>query len=171
MLKPNSGLQTGSQAGSNLSSSNAAIFMSPSGLGSLFSAPDLSGISDHPLRVSGVRHASTVELSEEGVEASASTVVTSTRSMSLFSVNSPFLFALVDDASLVPLFMGVVTNPAPENDHMLNDEPHDNSTMSDQPVVAENDDSSRLCMERDVAEGGRVQSCSTPVGEAEQPQA
>lgn len=150
---------------------NAAIFLSPSGLGSLFSAPNLSGISDHPLRVTGVRHASTVELSEEGVEASASTVVTSMRSMSLFSVNSPFLFALVDDASLVPLFMGVVTNPAPENDHMLNDQPHDNSTMSDQPDMAKSDDSSRSCVERYAAEGGSVQLCSTPVGEEEQPQA
>uniref|UniRef100_A0A8C4DN62 Serpin domain-containing protein n=1 Tax=Dicentrarchus labrax TaxID=13489 RepID=A0A8C4DN62_DICLA len=81
------------------------------GLGSLFLGPDLSGISDHPLKVTGVRHASTVELSEEGVEASATTVVTSMRSISLFSVNSPFLFALVDDASLAPLFMGIVTNP------------------------------------------------------------
>ncbi|CAF96208.1 unnamed protein product, partial [Tetraodon nigroviridis] len=83
------------------------------GLGSLFSGPDLSGITDHPLRVGSVRHASTVELSEKGVEASAATVVTTMRSISMFSVNSPFLFAIVDDASLVPLFMGIVTNPAP----------------------------------------------------------
>lgn len=102
------------------------------------------------------------------MEASASTVVTSTRSMSVFSVNSPFLFALVDDATLVPLFMGVVTNPAPENDRMLNDQPHDNSTMSDQPDMAKSADSSRSCVER---EGGSVQSCGTPVGEEAQPQA
>lgn len=94
-----------------------------SGLGSLFSGPDLSGISDQPLTVTGIRHASTIELSEEGVEASATTVVTSMRSVSMFSVNSPFLFALVDDASLTPLFMGIVTNPAPDNP-MLNDESH-----------------------------------------------
>ncbi|XP_005953262.2 alpha-2-antiplasmin [Haplochromis burtoni] len=93
------------------------------GLGSLFSGPDLSGISDQPLTVTGIRHASTIELSEEGVEASATTVVTSMRSVSMFSVNSPFLFALVDDASLTPLFMGIVTNPAPDNP-MLNDESH-----------------------------------------------
>ncbi|XP_030603058.1 alpha-2-antiplasmin [Archocentrus centrarchus] len=99
------------------------------GLGSLFSGPDLSGISDQPLTVTGVRHASTIELSEEGVEASATTVVTSMRSVSFFSVNSPFLFALVDDASLAPLFMGIVTNPAPDNS-MPNDDPHSNSIKS-----------------------------------------
>lgn len=133
--------------------SNSTLFLSPSGLGSLFSAPDLSGISDRPLRVTGVRHASTIELSEEGVEASAATVVTSTRSISIFSVNSPFLFALVDDASLVPLFMGVVTNPAPDHEHTLSDDPHLNGTASDQPAGASG--------ESESAEGG------APAGEVE----
>lgn len=118
------------------------------GLGSLFSGPDLSGISDNPLRVGSVRHASTVELSEEGVEASAATVVTTTRSISMFSVNSPFLFALVDDASLVPLFMGIVTNPAPDNDRMPNDEPLVNGTMSDQPVTVDSKHSNNVSTER-----------------------
>ncbi|XP_063750659.1 alpha-2-antiplasmin-like isoform X2 [Eleginops maclovinus] len=103
------------------------------GLGSLFSGPNLSGISNDPLQVTGVRHASTLELSEEGVEASATTAVTTMRSISLLSVNSPFFFALVDDASLTPLFMGFVTNPAPDRDPMLNDDPGRNGTMSDQP--------------------------------------
>lgn len=107
------------------------------GLGSLFSVPDLSGISNGPLRVTGVRHASTVELSEEGVEAAATTAVMATRILSIFSINSPFLFALVDDTSLTPLFMGVVTNPAPDNDPMLKDDPHGNITMSDQPKAAQ----------------------------------
>nr|XP_046266696.1 alpha-2-antiplasmin-like isoform X1 [Scatophagus argus]XP_046266697.1 alpha-2-antiplasmin-like isoform X1 [Scatophagus argus] len=138
------------------------------GLGSLFSGPDLSGISDHPLRVTDVRHASTVELNEEGVEASATTVVTSTRSVSLFSVNSPFLFALVDDASLAPLFMGIVTNPAPDNDRVLNDDPHGNRTMSDQPVMVNSKDSDTLCSEIEPAEGGSMQSCSAPTGDSEQ---
>ncbi|XP_059208429.1 alpha-2-antiplasmin [Centropristis striata] len=139
------------------------------GLGSLFSAPNLSGISDEPLRVTGVRHASTVELSEEGVEASAATVVTSMRSVSLFAVNSPFLFALVDDASLTPLFMGVVTNPAPDDDPMLNDDPSRNSTMSDQPA-AEN----ILKTDIDSEHGNRscsvtaAAACSAPAGETEQ---
>uniref|UniRef100_A0A667YJC1 Serpin domain-containing protein n=1 Tax=Myripristis murdjan TaxID=586833 RepID=A0A667YJC1_9TELE len=93
------------------------------GLGSLFSGPDLSGISDRPLKVTGVRHASTVELSEEGAEASATTVVTALRSIFTFSVNSPFIFALVDDTSLAPIFLGVVTNPAPDDAPMANDDP------------------------------------------------
>ncbi|XP_026213286.1 alpha-2-antiplasmin-like isoform X2 [Anabas testudineus] len=145
------------------------------GLGSLFSAPDLSGISDQPLRVTSVRHASTVELSEEGVEASATTVVTSMRSVSLFSVNSPFLFALVDDASLVPLFMGIVTNPAPDNDLMLNDDPHGNNTMNDQPVMDNvrsrdiNGEHNNIpCNEAEPAEGSSTHSCSAPTGEKEQ---
>ncbi|XP_068436359.1 alpha-2-antiplasmin-like [Clinocottus analis] len=113
--------------------------LSSIGLESLFSGPDLSGISDRPLAVTAVRHASALELSEEGVEASATTAVTSMRSVSLFSVNSPFLFALVDDASLAPLFMGVVTNPAPDHapDHnpFLNDAPLDNCTASVRPLT------------------------------------
>ncbi|XP_042355425.1 alpha-2-antiplasmin [Plectropomus leopardus] len=140
------------------------------GLGSLFLGPNLSGISDHPLRVTEVRHASTVELSEEGVEASATTVVTSMRSVSLFAVNSPFLFALVDDASLAPLFMGVVTNPALDNDPMLNDDPSRNSTMSDQPetetardrdIISQHSNTS--CSE--TAEDSSVQACSAPAGD------
>ncbi|XP_041865095.1 alpha-2-antiplasmin [Melanotaenia boesemani] len=140
------------------------------GLGSLFSGPDLSGISDQPLRVSSIRHASTVELSEEGVEASATTVVTTMRSISLFSVSSPFLFALVDDASLAPLFMGIVTNPSANNDPMLNDHPHGNSTMSDQPMEetagkrdANVENSSSLYNETEV-----VESCTASGGEKEQ---
>ncbi|XP_074467100.1 alpha-2-antiplasmin-like [Sebastes fasciatus] len=126
------------------------------GLGSLFSGPDLSGISDQPLTVASVRHASTIELSEEGVEASATTVVTSMRSVSLFSANSPFFFALVDDASLAPLFMGVVTNPAPDND------PIPLSTMNDQPAmenVKKRDTDSEHC-NSSSSEATKVQSCS-----------
>ncbi|CAL8363793.1 unnamed protein product [Lota lota] len=95
------------------------------GLGSLFSGPDLSGIMEVPLKVSAVRHASKVELSEEGAEASATTVITAVRSVSFFSLNGPFFFALVDDISLAPLFMGVVTNPAPDDAPTPN-EPRDN---------------------------------------------
>ncbi|XP_041741647.1 alpha-2-antiplasmin isoform X1 [Coregonus clupeaformis] len=106
------------------------------GLGSLFSGPDLSGISAVPLQVSSVRHACGVELSEEGADASAATSVTMMRSIPIFFVNSPFLFALVDHASLAPLFLGTVTNPAPDTSPMrinslLGDDPHGNRTQSD----------------------------------------
>ncbi len=63
--------------------------------------------------VSGVQHASSMELSEEGAEASAATSVTLVRTVPTFAVNMPFIFALVDDASYTPLFLGVVTNPNP----------------------------------------------------------
>lgn len=63
----------------------------------------------------------------------------------MFSVNSPFLFALVDDASLVPLFMGIVTNPAPDNDRMSNDEPLVNGTTSDQPVIVDSKHTTTTC--------------------------
>lgn len=88
------------------------------------------------------------------------------RSISLFSVNSPFVFALVDDDSLAPLFMGIVTNPAPDNDSMLNDDPHSNSTMSDQPVMENSYENSRSCSEAG-AEGSSMQTCSAPAGERE----
>ena len=78
--------------------------------------------------MSAVRHASQVELSEEGAEASATTVITAVRSVSFFSLNGPFFFALVDDVSLAPLFMGVVTNPAPDDAPMPNDEPRGNAS-------------------------------------------
>ncbi|XP_029547128.1 alpha-2-antiplasmin isoform X1 [Salmo trutta] len=110
--------------------------LSSMGLGSLFSGPDLSGISAVPLQVSSVRHACRVELSEEGADASAATSVTIMRSVPIFFVNSPFLFALVDHASLAPLFLGTVTNPAPDTspmhiDSLLGDDPHGNNTQSD----------------------------------------
>uniref|UniRef100_UPI003AAB29D7 alpha-2-antiplasmin n=1 Tax=Centroberyx gerrardi TaxID=166262 RepID=UPI003AAB29D7 len=151
--------------------------LSSLGLGSLFSGPDLSGISDRPLKVSGVRHASSVELSEEGAEASATTVVTTMRSVSLFSVNSPFLFALVDDASLTPLFLGVVTNPAPDDDPMPNDDPRVNGTQGDQPVK-DNDGKVEVNKEQsDDAFSGtepmgenRTQACGAAAGEKQQQQ-
>ncbi|XP_063058813.1 alpha-2-antiplasmin [Engraulis encrasicolus] len=85
------------------------------GLGSLFSSPDLSGITEGPLLVSSVQHASAITLREEGAEASASTAVVMTRIVQMFTVNQPFLFALTDDTTHVPLFLGVITNPNPHS--------------------------------------------------------
>lgn len=139
----------------------------------MFTGPNLTGISDNPLKVSSVRHASTVELSEEGMEAAATTVITSMRSVSLFSVNSPFLFALVDDASLTPLFMGVVTNPAPDNNPMPSDDPHvSNRTLSDQSATENvekdvlTDNNNRSCSDVQAVEGSSLQ-CSAPSGDRE----
>lgn len=111
----------------------------------LFSGPDLSRISQGPLVVSGVQHASSIELNEQGAEASAATSITHVRTIPTFAANMPFIFALVDDASHTPLFLGMVTNPnqgataeqsdEPENetvpnvrltDTTLSDGPHEN---------------------------------------------
>ncbi|KAI7795701.1 alpha-2-antiplasmin [Triplophysa rosa] len=93
------------------------------GLGMLFSGPDLSRISQGPLVVSGVQHASSIELNEQGAEASAATSVTLVRTIPTFAVNMPFIFALVDDASYTPLFLGMVTNPNPGATAEQSDEP------------------------------------------------
>ncbi|XP_051533093.1 alpha-2-antiplasmin-like [Myxocyprinus asiaticus] len=93
------------------------------GLGLLFTGPELSRIAHGPLVVSGVQHASSMELSEEGAEASAATSVTLVRSVPTFAVNKPFIFVLVDDASYTPLFLGMVTNPNPGATAEQSDEP------------------------------------------------
>ncbi|XP_067084796.1 alpha-2-antiplasmin-like [Osmerus mordax] len=149
------------------------------GLGSLFTIPDLSGISSGPLVVSSVLHASGVELSEEGAEASAATSIAMTRSMTnpRFAVNSPFLFALVDDASLAPLFLGLVTNPAPgasvmQNDGPPADDPHGNRTLGENEAQMDGPDgaaSGGLLGNNDVQSdepsGASASPCSTPSGE------
>ncbi|XP_028662474.2 alpha-2-antiplasmin [Erpetoichthys calabaricus] len=83
------------------------------GLEDLFKKPQLGKIASGHLFVSSVQHKTTLEMNEEGAEASAATSIAISRSLYHFSVNQPFLFALLDDASYVPIFMGVVTNPNP----------------------------------------------------------
>lgn len=84
------------------------------GLQELFQAPDLRGISEQSLVVSGVQHQSTLELSEVGVEAAAATSIAMSRmSLSSFSVNRPFLFFIFEDTTGLPLFVGSVRNPNP----------------------------------------------------------
>lgn len=92
-------------------------------MGTLFSGPDLSGVAEGPLVVSGVQHASSIELNEEGAVASAATSVTLVRTIPIFAVNMPFIFAVVDDVSHTPLFLGVVTNPNPRATAKLSDDP------------------------------------------------
>lgn len=92
-------------------------------MGLLFTGPDLSRIAPGALVVSGVQHASSMELSEEGAEASAATTVTLVRTVPTFAVNMPFIFALVDDASYTPLFLGIVTNPNPGATTEQSDDP------------------------------------------------
>ncbi|XP_049916103.1 serpin peptidase inhibitor, clade F (alpha-2 antiplasmin, pigment epithelium derived factor), member 2b [Epinephelus moara] len=84
------------------------------GLGGMFSSPNLAEIADGPLLVSSVMHKSTMEINEEGAEAAAATtVVISRASNPVFHLSQPFFFALMDDKTQVPIFMGVINNPNP----------------------------------------------------------
>nr|XP_023673810.1 alpha-2-antiplasmin-like [Paramormyrops kingsleyae] len=83
------------------------------GMGRLFSGPNLSRIAEGPLLVSSVQHKSSMELREEGAEAAAATGVSIMRWSPFFGVNQPFFFALVDDHTQTPVFLGVVNNPNP----------------------------------------------------------
>ncbi|MCI4385873.1 hypothetical protein PGIGA_G00055660 [Pangasianodon gigas] len=83
------------------------------GLGELFSSPNLGGISEGPLLVSSVQHKSSIEINEEGAEATAATSVAISRSNPSFTVNQPFFLALLDDSTQTPLFLGVISNPNP----------------------------------------------------------
>lgn len=84
------------------------------GLGEMFSNPNLAEMADGPLLVSSVMHKSLMEINEEGAEAAAATtVIISRASIPVFHMTKPFFFALMDDMTQVPIFMGVVNNPNP----------------------------------------------------------
>ncbi|XP_054453606.1 serpin peptidase inhibitor, clade F (alpha-2 antiplasmin, pigment epithelium derived factor), member 2b [Anoplopoma fimbria] len=84
------------------------------GLGDMFSRPNLADMADGPLLVSSVKHKSNMEINEEGAEAAAATtVVISRASNPVFHLSQPFFFALMDDMTQVPVFMGVINNPNP----------------------------------------------------------
>ncbi|XP_055513747.1 serpin peptidase inhibitor, clade F (alpha-2 antiplasmin, pigment epithelium derived factor), member 2b isoform X2 [Leucoraja erinacea] len=84
------------------------------GLGSIFQKPDLSRMAGQPLAVSAVQHKATMELTEEGVEAAASTAISINRSHMQYALNSPFFFLIRHDPSGIPLFMGTVKDPQPQ---------------------------------------------------------
>ncbi len=78
---------------------------------------DLSGIAPNTY-LSDVDHAALVEADESGTTAAAATAATPTLSAYNpspvnFSVDHPFFFAIVDDASGALLFVGTVGNPGP----------------------------------------------------------
>lgn len=80
----------------------------------MFSRPNLAEIADGPLLVSSVMHKSSMEINEEGAEAAAATtVIISRASNPVFHLTQPFFFALMDDMTQVPIFMGVINNPNP----------------------------------------------------------
>ncbi|XP_041665129.1 serpin peptidase inhibitor, clade F (alpha-2 antiplasmin, pigment epithelium derived factor), member 2b [Cheilinus undulatus] len=84
------------------------------GLGEVFTNPNLADMADGPLLVSSVMHKSSMEINEEGAEAAATTaIVISRASNPVFHLTQPFFFALMDEKTHVPIFMGVINNPNP----------------------------------------------------------
>ncbi len=82
---------------------------------------DFGGITTaHRLRIDEVVHKAYIDVNEEGTEAAAATAVV-VRAMARFApagppvemiVDRPFLFAITDSRSGLPLFLGRVTDPA-----------------------------------------------------------
>lgn len=82
---------------------------------------DFSGITTaEQLLISAVVHQAYIDVDEQGTEAAAATAI-ALRPMALrrepdpipLTVDRPFLFAILDTATSLPLFLGQVTRPAP----------------------------------------------------------
>lgn len=88
------------------------------GMRTAFGKADFTGISDHGLVVSAVRHRTFIEVNEEGTEAAAATGMTIASGIDMnppkpfrMVVDRPFLFLIEDKDSKAILFMGVVFDP------------------------------------------------------------
>ncbi|XP_059343209.1 alpha-2-antiplasmin isoform X2 [Ammospiza nelsoni] len=104
--------------------------LSQMGLQELFTSPNLQKITEEPLFVSSVQHQATLELREDGVEASAATSVVLSRSVSAFSLDRPFVFIIFEDETGIPLFIGSVQNPNPDAAPQIR-EPQDSGEATD----------------------------------------
>ena len=88
------------------------------GLTSVFAAGHLTGMSPDPsLYVGDVVQQANITVGEKGTEAAAATaIVYETSGMAMlgetFTADHPFAYAVVDDATGVPLFEGVVADPS-----------------------------------------------------------
>ncbi len=80
---------------------------------------DFSGITDaEPLQIDAVVHKAYIDVDEHGTEAAAATAIV-IRGMAAFRappavtmvVDRPFLFAIIDTATSLPLFLGQVSHP------------------------------------------------------------
>ena len=72
-----------------------------------------------PLHISVVAHKAFIDVDEQGTEAAAATAVVMTRTMAMrpppsvtMVVDRPFLFAIIDTATSMPVFLGQVSHPA-----------------------------------------------------------
>lgn len=73
---------------------------------------------DDPFFITCIRHKATIEVTEDGTEASAATLIGLSGCSNVppkeFLVDRPFMFAIVEDESSAVLFMGHVVNPLEE---------------------------------------------------------
>jgi serine protease inhibitor len=83
------------------------------------SGADFSGITDaEPLQIGAVAHKAYIDVDEQGTEAAAATAI-AIRALAAFRppppvtmvVDRPFLFAIIDSATGLPVFMGQVSHP------------------------------------------------------------
>jgi serpin B len=83
------------------------------------SGADFGGISSEPLSISAVVHKAWIDVGEKGTEAAAATAVVM-RSLAMVRkpkpdvrlvVDRPFLFAIADTRTGLPLFLGQLTRP------------------------------------------------------------
>ena len=80
---------------------------------------DFSGITDaEPLRIGAVAHKAYIDVDEHGTEAAAATAVVMAALAAFRApppvtmvVDRPFLFAIIDTATSLPLFLGQVSHP------------------------------------------------------------
>jgi len=93
--------------------------LSALGLGVAFTeAADFSGISDTSLLISQVAHKVNMAVGEKGTEAAAATVVIMVTSAPMIDnpivveFNRPYLYAVVDQVTGLPLFIGMMDDPA-----------------------------------------------------------
>lgn len=80
---------------------------------------DFSSASQEPVFLSDVIQKTFIDLNEHGTSAAAATVITAATTgapveeeRKTIVFDQPFLYAIIDDESGLPLFLGTVANPA-----------------------------------------------------------
>jgi|SRR5215831_15266516 len=84
-------------------------------------AADFTGIADEPMHISAVVHKAYIDVGEEGTEAAAATAVVFALAAMVrkpqpdvkLVFDRPFLFAIMETGSGLPLFLGQFTRPSP----------------------------------------------------------
>jgi hypothetical protein len=85
---------------------------------------NFGGISSLPAYIESVEHRAKIRVHEEGTEAHAETIISIVLSGMGFGVpqpfhmniDRPFLYVIQDDKTRLPLFMGILADPAPLED-------------------------------------------------------